>query len=120
MEVFTSEQRKILAKMILMERKLVRVGGVCDLCGDEEKTSIQENILVLTFSHNDGDKAELRLCNFHEGLLLAKLLKSYLKRRSCKKLDNKMGFIGDLPKEMKDDSWEKEDKALTLAVEALG
>jgi len=122
-EVSTSDLKSLL-RMILLERKLVRVAGVCDLCGDEEKDSILSNVLCITFSHKDGDRSVLKLCNRHEGHLMTKLLKSYLKRRACKpkNLSKKMGFVGDIPKELKDGGeWEKEETSLTIAgLESIG
>lgn len=85
---------------INLTRRLVREVGVCDLCGDPEVDSIQENVAVIRLAQRDGVLEELILCNLHEGFLIYKLLKSYLKRIQCgpRAIQKKMGFKGAIPK----------------------
>lgn len=95
----TKDERKALESQLLLHRDLVKKAGVCDLCGDEENVFIQENVLLLDFKDRGGGKHEIVLCNFHEGVLMMKLLRSYLKRRKCgpKRIKQKMGFRGNIP-----------------------
>lgn len=90
------------ARRILTARQIIRVAGVCDLCGDPERDSIQDDILKITLIGRDGIENDLILCNLHEGILLQRLLGSYVKRMSCKPVrrDKKMGFKGQIPKEL--------------------
>lgn len=95
----TSEERKAKESQILLHRDVVKKAGVCDLCGDEEEVGIHENVLLFDFKDKGGVVSQLVVCNFHEGVMLMKLLRSYLKRRKCgpKRIKQKMGFVGAIP-----------------------
>lgn len=96
----TPEERKKETKRITLSRGRVMDKGVCSLCGDEEKKGILKNdILSVELIANDGVIEEWILCNFHEGVLMMKLLHSYMRKRACspKSRERKMGFKEGIP-----------------------
>lgn len=102
-----SKELFLIRSLISIERDFVRNVGVCHLCGDEEKTSIQDDVLIIWMKQRgeesgppatrSGVEDALVLCNLCEGNLLSRLLSSYQKRKL--KAHSKMGFKGKLLKE---------------------
>lgn len=110
------EELKEKVRRIKADRSIVRVIGVCDLCKDED-VSILDDVLRLTFiirEKGKDEETELVLCNIHEGVLIQRLLKPYLKRIQCspKRRDKKMGFKGEVPKDFPGEEEGEEPSAM--------
>lgn len=117
-EKLSPEELKEELSKVRTNRALVKVAGVCSFCGDEEKDSIQGDVMELLLTFGSKEKVKINFCHLHEGALMQRLLKSHVKRISCKpkRRDKKMGFIGNIPKDL---PCEKEDGDLPSAQEKL-
>lgn len=84
---------------ILLSRKEIASAGPCVACppSDEYPQNPKDFVLALEFYDS-----YITLCPYHEGELLTKLLRSYIRRKSKRRSDPQKAFLGSIPKNPED------------------